>query len=410
MASAVKIGFNHSPSGIMYIDINSCFATIEQQANPLLRNKPIAVVAYNTPSGCILAASVDSKKFGVKTGMRVKEARVLCPSLITIPTDPDKYRNVHNSLKNLLSVYTPYLSARSIDEFALNFNHTELLKRDLFVIAKEIKQKIKTQIGDYLTVSIGIGSNSFLAKTASNLHKPDGLDEINFLNAKKIYDSLSLTDLTGIAAQNCLRLNIVGIYTVRDFYNADIGKLKQAFSSNILSQQWYLRLRGWEVDWADWPTKSFGHTYSLPKPLNKEKILPILSKLVEKVGSRLRQGGYQAKGVHLGLTYQNREFWHLGHSLDSYISASSDIYKAVFSLLQKSPNENLISNVFITCHSLIPNSHLQLDLFGRQDKTQKITKALDQIEFKWGSFSVIPATMLGTEKLVPDRISFSNVP
>lgn len=410
MASPVKINFNHSPSTVMYVDINSCFATIEQQANPLLRNKPVAVVAYNTPSGCILAASIDAKKLGVKTGMRAKDAKLLCPNLITILTDPNKYRTVHNSLKNLLSLYTPYLSARSIDEFALNFKNNHLQKRGLLPIAKEIKQRIKKEIGDYLTVSIGIGPNNFLAKTASNLHKPDGLDEINFANAKDIYSSLSLMDLTGIATQNCIRLNMVGIYTVMDFYNASIVSLKQAFNSKIVSQQWYLRLRGWEVDGVEWPTKSFGHTYSLPKALSKEDIAPILSKLVEKVGSRLRQGGYQARGVHLGLSYQSGEFWHLGRTLDGYVQASSDIYKSAFYLLQKSPDTGLIRNIFITCHTLISIHNLQLDLFGRQEKIQKVSTALDKIEFKWGSFSVIPATMLGTEKLVPDRISFSNTP
>ncbi len=410
MASPIELDFNKTSSGVMYVDINSCFAIVEQQANPLLRYKPLAVVAYNTPRGCILAASVEAKKLGVKTGMRVKEARVFCPSLLTILTDPNKYRAIHLSLQQLLSQYTPKLSARSIDEFALNLVNTPSQKRNLFLVAEEIKQRIKKEIGDYLTVSVGLAPSYFLAKTASNLHKPDGLDEINHRNYLKIYQKLSLTDLTGIGSQNSLRLNSVGIYTVVDFYHASPRKLRRAFHSTVSSQQWYLRLRGWEVDDVDWPTKSFGHTYSLPQPLDKEKITPILSKLVEKLGSRMRQAGYQAKGVHLGLMFQDRSYWHRGHNLTGYISSSSDIYQSAFYLLQSSPNNSLIRNIFITCYSLVSLSSFQLDLFGKQAKLQKVTIALDEIEAKWGAFVVTPGTMLGTKDTAPDRISFSNAP
>lgn len=215
-------GFNPAPSSVMLLDINSCFATIEQQANPLLRGKPLVVAAYPTPSGCILASSVEAKKLGIKTGMRVRDGQAIYPRLIVLPCDPDKYRHVHHQLFRLLSDYTSSVTPRSIDEFALHFDPSFIAKYSLLEIATEIKSRIKTEIGDWLTVSIGIGPNRFLAKMGSNLQKPDGLVEISLNNFLLIYQKLNLTDLHGIKKHNALRLNLAGIYTVPNFYQADI--------------------------------------------------------------------------------------------------------------------------------------------------------------------------------------------
>ena len=119
--SSFDLPFNPKPSTIMHIDLNSCFASIEQQANPLLRGKPIAVAAYTTPSGCILAPSVEAKRLGIKVGMRVKDGKLICPALKILSPDPWKYRNVHLGLRRLISQYTDDFVPKSIDEFVLNF-------------------------------------------------------------------------------------------------------------------------------------------------------------------------------------------------------------------------------------------------------------------------------------------------
>ena len=124
---ANNLPFNPKPSTIMHIDLNSCFATIEQQANPLLRNRPIAVAAYITGNGCILAPSIEAKKLGIKVGMRVREAKLLCPSLQILAPDPWKYRNIHTRLRDLISTYTADFTPKSIDEFVLNFTSLSLV-------------------------------------------------------------------------------------------------------------------------------------------------------------------------------------------------------------------------------------------------------------------------------------------
>ncbi|EKD53284.1 MAG: hypothetical protein ACD_61C00081G0002 [uncultured bacterium] len=400
------LDFNSAPSTVMHVDLNSCFATIEQQANPLLRGKPIAVTAYDSPNGCILAPSVQAKELGIKVGMRVKDGRLLCPGLIVLSSDPDKYRAVHLGLKKILSIYTPDLAPKSIDEFVLNFAGTPAFTRGLFTIGQEIKNRIKEKVGDYLTVSIGLGPNRFLAKTASNLHKPDGLDEINKDNFLRIYESLILTDLTGIARQNAIRLNSAGIYTVLDFFNADLRTLRAAFHS-ISDYYWFVRLRGWEVDDVDWGVKSFSHSYALPKFLTKpEELAPILTKLVEKLGFRMRREGFQAKGVHLGLLFRDHEFWHQGLRLDQPLFLSQDIYRVAYRLLSHSPYHLPVRNLAVSCFDLSGRDCLQLGLFEDKIKKESLVSAIDNINDRWGNFVITPAMMANTGNAIQDRISF----
>lgn len=393
----------------MHIDLNSCFATIEQQANPFLRGRPIAVAAYDSPSGCILAPSIEAKKLGIKVGMRVKEGKLICPDLQIFSPDPNKYRSVHLALKKLLHTYTDSVTPKSIDEFVLNFEGYPSFKLGMPKIGNQIKSKIKSEIGDWLTVSIGIGPNRFLAKQAAGLKKPDGLEEINYQNYQSIYSKLTLTDITGINQANASRLNSRHIYTVMDFYNSTIYDLRSAFKS-ITSYYWYLRLRGWEIDDVDFGRKSFGNMYSLPKAFSDPSDLaPILHKLVEKTSFRLRTAGYQTRGIHLGILYKDHSFWHHGHICHSYIFDSADIYKRAFRILTSSPYRQPVANISVSCFDLLKSNNLQLDLFQSIDKKNRLAQAIDKINLRYGQFVITPAMMLQTGDLVPDRISFGGI-
>lgn len=407
--SQADLPFNLKPSTLMHIDLNSCFATIEQQANPLLRGRPIAVVAYDSPKGCILAPSIEAKKMGIKTGMQVKEGKLLCPSLQILEPDPWKYRNIHVQLRDLISQYTSNFSPKSIDEFILNFEGFPSFKLGLHQIGQEIKQKIKSQIGDWLTVSIGIGPNRFLAKLAANLKKPDGLEEINYQNYHQIYSKLSLVDLNGIKTASAIRLNNVGIYSLNDFYHASVDQLKSAFQS-ILGYYWYLRLRGWEIDDVEFGRKSFGNMYSLPINVSQpQDISPILHKLVEKSSFRMRSAGYSARGVHLAILYKNHTFWHHSCLAKNQLYSSNDVYKFAYRIMTSSPYCFPVANLSVSLFNLTKSNFSQLDLFNQLIKKNNLTQALDKINQKWGNFVITPAMMLGTQDNVVDRVAFGNI-
>lgn len=420
--STLQLSFNLSPPFLMHIDLNSCFASVEQQANPFLRGKPVAVCAYTTPSGCILAASVEAKRLGIKTGMRVKEGKLLCRNLVILPSDPWKYRNVHLKLKKLLENYSSEVIPKSIDEFVVDFSGYEIASSrasrndntripyggsQLKGVALKIKKRIKEEVGDWLTVSIGIAPNRFLAKLASNFHKPDGLDEINCKNYLDCYLGLKLTDLPYIKARNALRLNRVGIHSVFDFYNAPLWKLRAAFHS-INGYYWYMRLRGYEIDDVTFARRSYGNSYALPKPFSKiEDLSPIISKLTEKMSFRLRRAGYMASGVHLAIVYRNGHFWHKGIGFDKGFFESGDIYKKILQIFNLNPYKFPVGNVFVSVYNLKKITSLQLNFFEDIVRKKKLSEAVDGINERWGDFVISPARMLlGNKEMVPDRIAF----
>jgi len=405
----IDIGFNPKPSTILHIDLNSCFATIEQQANPHLRGKPIAVAAYNSPNGCILAPSVEAKRYGVKTGMRVKDGKLLCPCLIVLGSDPWKYRSIHLNLRRLLLEYSNDITPKSIDEFVVNFEGYPSLDSGIKSVGNEIKQRIKDEVGEWLTVSVGIAPNRYLAKIAAGLHKPDGLDEINKDNFLSIYKTLGLTDLCGIKLKNAARLNSMGIYTVSEFYDASIRILKAAFFS-INGYYWHLRLRGWEIDDVVFARRSYGNSYALPVPLTTlAELSPVLAKLVTKTGVRLRKAGFSCRGVHVAVSYREGGFWHKGMSFDKSIFDSRDIYKKALKILSLSPYRKPVRDLAVSCFSLLKSDSLQLELFEDVSKKKTLTTSIDKINERWGSFVITPARMLGTESKVPDRIAFGGV-
>lgn len=404
-----KLSFNPAPATIMHLDINSCFATIEQQANPLLRGKPVVVAAYPTASGCILASSVEAKKLGVKTGMRVREAWALCPSLVVLDSDPDKYRQVHLELKKLLGNYTDRLVPKSIDEFILSLEGYPSFGQGYVGLAKEIKGRIKEEVGDWITVSIGFGPNRFLAKTASNLKKPDGLELIDKENFHEVYERLSLTDLYGIDKRNAFRLNSVGIFTVPEFVGARWPQLKAAFQS-IGGYYWYLRLRGWEIDSAPIIRKSFGNSYTLPKPLTTEpELTPTLLKLTAKMAARLRRGGYRARGVQLVIGYKDGTSWGQAHTTKQELFASLDFYRYIRRLLEICPYRKPVRQLAVSCFDLVLAGPTQLLLFENLTKTSRLVRAVDRLNRIWGEYTIMPARVGLAANAVKDRIGFGNV-
>lgn len=409
MENLLRLPFNPKPPTIMHLDLNSCFATIEQQANPLWRDKPLAVAAYTTANGCIIAPSMEAKKRGVKVGMRVRDGKLLCPGLIVTGPDPNKYRMVHQKLRKLLEEYTYKLTPKSIDEFVLDLEGMPTQKLGIAETAKEIKARIKAEIGEWLRISAGMAPNRFLAKVAAGLKKPDGLETIDINNFAQIYEKLQLTDLWGVKLGMTARLNRCGIYTVPDFYRADAKLLQTAFHS-ISGYYWYLRLRGWEADGEEWGRKSYGNSYALPKTLaTPAELAPILSKLVEKMSFRMRRAGYRARGVHVGVLYRDWSHWHHGEVQAEPVWDSRDIYRAALSILARSPYRKPVHTLSVSGFDLLKNLYSQLSLLADGDKKERWMEAVDSVNEKWGNFVLTPARMLDTSDYVPDRVAFGGI-
>ena len=385
----------------MHIDLNSCFASVEQQANPLLRHKPVAVVHSDAPYGCILAPSVEAKLWGVKTGMTLAEGRERCPILLARQADPPKYREVHHRFATLLSDYAPHPLAKSIDEFVL----TLPTNSDQAEVVREIKSRIKSEIGDYLRVSVGISTNQNLAKLASGLHKPDGFDVIDHTNFLDIYNKIELMDFCGINIRNEARLHKVGVFTPIQFYTASRQTLRSAFES-VLGDYWHARLRGYEVDDIEFQTRSYGQSYVLPHPMDRAEWYPIMAKLVSKAGRRMRRDGYSASATHISLRYSDHTSYKLGHKLKTSLKSDHDLIAAVNSLTPKSNKK--VKKVAVTLFGIGRDDN-QEGLFIDKVKEKRLVTALDTLNTRYGEYTISYASLMGSAGHVRDAIAFGKI-
>lgn len=408
----MELQLNHNKPLVMHIDLNSCFATVTQQAFPHLRGKPLVIAAYNSPRGCVLAPSIEAKKLGIKTGMRVMEAKLICKDVIVRTTDTQLVRDVHMRLKRICSDYSVSITPKSIDEIVIDFNPmARNLKRELVDIGRDIKQRLRVEIGEWIKASVGIATNRFLAKTAASLHKPDGLDVITHDNIRSIYSQMKLVDLCGINTRFEARLNTCGIFTPLQFLDAPVHKLKNEVFKSIVGFYWYKRLRGWEVDDIDFERKSFGQDYALGKHTSDaQELSRILMKLCEKMGRRLRKSGNSAKGIHVALVYKDYTFWHRGRLMNDEMYATHELYRGAQIIFNQQPERKVVAKVSVSCYGLTPSSKSQMSLFEEDDgKTRKVSDALDSINNKYGEFVITPALMLGMDNTVVDRIAFGGV-
>jgi DNA polymerase-4 len=395
---------------VMHIDLNSCFATVEQQARPMLRGRPVAIVNRRTENTAIITASYEAKKYGVKVGMRFKEAKLLVPDIIPIETDPPKYRFVYHKMMNLMKEYSPHVVMKSIDEGVIDFKQaTDTMQaREMRDIGLEIKQRMKDEIGEAMRCNVGIGTNRFLAKTAAGLHKPDGLDEITHDNLRTTYATMKLTDLTGIAKHNEHRLNAVGIETPLQFLDASAETLHKMVFKSICGDEWYQRLRGFEVDDRVFDLKTVGRQYVLESPhLSKEAILQRLHHLSESVGTKLRGQQKVARGVFVYAKTYERQYWHARRMCEMPFFSNQAIYALASQLFAGAPDR--IREIGVSCYELNDDIDPQLSLFGDAIASEKqLVKAIDDLNGRYGDRTIHAADTLGTGMYVKQKIPFGS--
>ncbi len=402
--------FNHERPLIMHIDLNSCFATVEQQARPMLRGKPVGIANRRSDKTALVTASYEAKKMGVKVGMKVRDAKLLCPDLVVLESDPSKYRYVYHRLLDIMKDYSAHVTMKSIDEGIIDFHDTsaDIQGRDLVEIGMEIKQRLKDEIGVWMRCNVGIATNRFLAKTAAGLHKPDGLDVITPQNIREVLGELKLTDLTGIAHRNEARLNSVGIMTPLQFLDTDSTTLHKIVFKSVVGDWWYKRLRGWEVDDVSTDIKRVGRQYVLENfSLSYDQIVQRLHHLCESVGSRLRSQNKAARGIYVYAKTLERGYWHSSSLSILPFSSDQTIFAQAKRLFDKAPDG--LKEIGIHCYELEPIEDPQISLFHDQIvREQQVTSAIDDINKRYGERTIHSADTLGTGIYVKQKIPFGS--
>jgi len=399
--------YNSEKSLIMHVDLNSAFATIEQQARPLLRGRPVAIVNRRTIHTSIIASSYEAKAKGIKVGMKLVEALRLEPKLVALESDPAKYRFVYQKLMAILNDYSPHVVMKSIDEGVMDF-HNLHNPPSLIEIGYEIKRRLRAEIGVAMRCNVGIGPNRFLAKMAASLHKPDGLDIIDASNLRVTMQTLKLTDLTGIAGAMEYRLKAVGIYTPLEFLDASRLALEKVVFKSICGGQWYQRLRGYEVDDYESDTQTVGRQYVLEnRNLKRGEIIARLHNLCESIGARLRMQKKLACGIYVYVRTDEHKYWHASKMCQLPFYSDGTINLLAQQLFFKAPSG--IREIGLHCYGLSNNDNPQTSLFNDQlVREQQLVNAIDNINQRFGERMIHSAATLDTDGVVKAKISFGS--
>ena len=386
---------------ILHIDQNAFFAAVEQQANPELRGKPIAVVGSSGRT-VVTTSSYEARAFGVKTGMSVQEAKRYCPQLITVVGDNKKYQYTCQELNKMYQDYTPLVEAFSVDESWLDVTHSLSIFGTAETIAYQLKAKILHRFG--ITCSIGIAPNKLLAKLASDRIKPDGLFIITPEEVTRILECTPVGELCGVGKKTAEALKIMNIKTCGELGRCDEDRLTRKFG--IIGKR--LKEFGLGIDESpvvpyDAETdqvKSVGHSSTLDKDISDPgEIRRFLLQLSEMVGARARKYNVAGKTIHLYVRYADFfSSWGKQVTLKNYTNQSDEIYKAAKGILESRELEQPVRLLGVSLSNLRQEQE-QLPLFLEDRKKLEATKAMDAVNQRFGDMAVTFGSLVaGKEK------------
>lgn len=396
----------------LYVDFNSYFASVEQQLLPELRGKPVGVLAVMAETTCCIAASYEAKAFGVKTGTIVSDARKLCPDIIFVEARPPVYVEYHHKLIDIVESCTHVEKVLSIDEMVCKLTGSQQQLENALKLAARIKQAIAKSAGDYIKCSIGIAPNTYLAKVASNMQKPDGCVLIEPHELPQRLFGLKLRDLNGIGKQMEARLNRYRITTVEQLYAANRQQLQTAWGS-VEGERMYDKLRGLEPYYVKNARSSLGHSHVLPPAQRNETgAKAVLHRLLQKASMRMRSYDLLASRISVKIKFRNMPSW----SMESAISPTDNTLRLIDALeafLRHYPQTTHEPYaVGVSFSGLVTAEEVARDLFQIEplENEKKLNKAIDTLNLKFGKNTIYFGGAHQALKDAPMRIAFNHIP
>ena len=369
----------------LLVDFNSYFASCEQQARPELRGKPVGVVPMLADTTCLIAASVEAKKFGVKTLTNVAEAKRLIPDIKLVVARHELYINYHHQAVKAVDEIAPVRKVLSIDEMVCDLPSGYNNEARAIELAHAIKRNLAAKVGEYLKVSIGLAPNTFLAKLASDMQKPDGLVILQEHDVPAKLLHLPLRALSGIGKNMEVRLNEYGIHSIEQLYAQTPEQLRTVWGG-VGGERFYARLRGAEVAALENDTQSIGHSHVLAPVLrNREDAYAVLDRLTQKAAMRLRKIDFFASRLAIKIKFLNAPTWEI----DTRLMQTQDtlaLLHAIDTLWHKFPKRKNATplQVAVTLLELTPAGSRTQSLFAADDENKNLNTAIDAVTLKYG--------------------------
>lgn len=403
-----------APLRWLYLDLNSFFASVEQQLNPALRGRPIAVGPEAVDSGTIIAASYEAKAHGVRTGMCVGEAKRLCPGLRFTGGDHGRYVRFHEAIVEEVWRHVPVSDICSIDEVACRLLDNENGRAAAIALARRIKAGIRRRVGACLTASVGLAPSRLLAKIAADMVKPDGLTVIEAADLPGAVLGLSLSDIPGIGPRMERRLGAHGIHSMVDLIAAGPHGAATAWGSIVGAHLWHA-LHGVDPPARARQTRSIGHSHVLaPRLRTPDEAHQTARRLLLKAAARLRQGGFVARDVSLQARFESRRSW----AVQTRVAPTDDSFDLLRALdllwprLRKELARERVRTIGVSLDDVRAARGTQYRLFEPPNqRTRALCDALDHIEARFGRDSIqLGPRPTGRSRLIGTKIAFGRIP
>ena len=422
--------------GFLHIDLNSFFASVEQQLHPEYRGKPTAVVGTMADTGTIIAASYECKAKGVKTGTKVGEARAVIPDIILVEGSHTQYAKTSHEIAAAVERVCPVAHTPSIDEMVCELMGRERQPPVARQIALAVKEAIRRDVGETLRCSIGMAPNRYLAKIASDMQKPDGLIGLLPSQLPRAIAHLELRDLPGVGARTEARLNAKGIHTMPQLLALDRTRMHALWDS-VWGDRLYHWLRGHETgdDGAPVPSeiqKSLGHSHVLgPEHRSHEGAWAVAHKLLHKAAMRLRMEHFHAATLAVTIKYAlTREqqaraqkvkkhtsgITQTGWGMEARFRYANDTLTLLDALrgiwAQRPVDEDHQRPFFVgvTLRNLLPDKDVPAMLFEEPGNRTELSATMDKLNLKYGHTTLHFAGMLPARESAPTRIAFTQIP
>jgi DNA polymerase-4 len=420
----------------LHIDLNSFFASVEQQLHPEYRGKPVGVCGTMADTGALIAASYEAKALGVKTLTKVGDAKRLIPGIILVAGDHATYAEYSHKIAAAVDNVCPVAHTPSIDEMVCELIGRERNPPAARQIALAIKQAIRDHVGETLRCSIGMAPNRYLAKIASDMQKPDGLIGLLPSQLPRAIAHLELRDLPGVGARTEIRLNAKNIHTMPQLLALDRPAMHALWDS-VWGDRLYHWLRGADTGDDGAPVasgiqKSLGHSHVLaPEHRTPAGAWAVAHKLLHKAAMRLRMEHFHTSSLSVTIKYSlTREqaaqatkakkhtsgITQTGWAMEARFRPCQDtlsLLEALQGCWRQAPDEPQHQKPFfvgVTLRNLIPESEIQSTLFEEPGHRNQLSATMDKLNLKYGHSTLHFAGMLPARDSAPTRIAFTQIP
>lgn len=382
---------------VLHIDMNACYASIECLYDPSIRNLPVAVGGdVEARHGIILAKNQIAKRFGVKTGEALWQAKQKCPELHIVPPHFDRYLRFSRMAREIYADYTDLVEPFGLDEVWCDVTGTQKLReRGLEALANEIRERVKFELG--ITVSVGASWNKIFAKLGSDYKKPDAVTVFTPENYRDKVWPLPASDLLGVGRATERKLASRGIHTIGDIAAAPPSMLRGFLG------KWGLILHDFAAGYDSSPVaragdeaviKSIGNSTTTPRDLCCDEDAGIVYwMLCESVAERMRESGFLCRGVQLHIRDNELASFERQLKLDSPTCLASTLHEAAMRLLRENWDwHKPLRSIGVRATDLLPASiPVQCSIFEdseRQEKRERLERSVDDLRRRFGHYCV----------------------